>query len=193
VPSSGGDYSTEMTPDDIRPYVDAAHEAGVYVVLDLQPGRSDFLTQAKLFEEFLKLPHVGLALDPEWRLTPTQVHLEQVGRVSAAEINSVVTWLADLTRDNRLPQKLLILHQFRTDMIPDRTQVDTSRDEIAVLVHVDGFGPTGSKFATWNSIRADPPPNVWWGWKNFIDEDSPLMTPEQTMAVDPVPQFVSYQ
>ena len=62
-----------------------------------------------------------------------------------------------------------------------------------MLIHVDGFGPTGSKFATWRNIRGDPPPNVWWGWKNFIDEDSPLMTPEQTMAVDPVPEFVSYQ
>ena len=192
-PSSGGDYSTEMTPDELRPYIDAARDAGIYVVLDLQPGRSDFLTQAKLYEEFLKEPFVGLALDPEWRLTPTQVHLEQVGRVGVAEVNSVVTWLADLTAANNLPQKLLILHQFRTIMITDRGQVDTSRDEVAVLIHVDGFGPTGSKFATWNAIRADPPPNVWWGWKNFIDEDSPLMTPEQTMAVDPVPQFVSYQ
>lgn len=192
-PSSGGDYSTEMTAEDIRPYVDAARDAGVYVVLDLQPGRTDFLTQAKLFEEFLKQPHVGLALDPEWRLKPGQVHLEQVGTVTAAEINTVVTWLADLTRANSLPQKLLVLHQFKTIMISERTQVDTSRDELAVLIHVDGFGPVPSKFATWNSIRSDPPPNVWWGWKNFIDEDSPLMTPEQTMAVDPVPQFVSYQ
>ena len=193
VPSSGGDYSTEMKPEVIRPYVDAAREAGVYVVLDLQPGRVDFLTQAKQFEEFLRQPHVGLALDPEWRLEPHQVHLEQVGSVSAAEINTVVTWLADLTRDNHLPQKILVLHQFKSEMISDRTQVDTSRDELAVLIHVDGFGPTGSKFATWGAMRSDPPPNVWWGWKNFIDEDSPLMTPEATMQVEPVPHFVSYQ
>jgi len=153
----------------------------------------DFLTQAKVFEEFLREPHVGLALDPEWRLRPGEVHLEQVGSVSAEEVNSVVTWLADLTRDNNLPQKVLVLHQFRTDMVSDRTQVDTSRDELAVLVHVDGFGPPGSKLATWNAIRADPPPNVWWGWKNFIDEDSPTFTPDETMQLEPVPHFVSYQ
>ena len=40
----------------------------MYVVLDLQPGRTDFLTQAKRYEPLLALPHVGLALDPEWRL-----------------------------------------------------------------------------------------------------------------------------
>jgi len=193
TPSSGGDYSTEMKPEDIAPYVEAARAAGIYVVLDLQPGRADFLTQAKLFEEFLLQPHVGLALDPEWRLEPHQVHLEQVGNVTAAEVNSVVTWLADLTRDNQLPQKILVLHQFKSEMISDRAQIDTSRDELAVLIHVDGFGPTGSKFATWRTMRVEPPPNVWWGWKNFIDEDSPLMTPEQTMNVDPVPQFISYQ
>ena len=43
----------------------------MYVVLDLQPGRSNFLDQAKLYEPLLRLPHVGLALDPEWRLRRT--------------------------------------------------------------------------------------------------------------------------
>mgnify|MGYP006981339232 FL=1 len=30
-------------------------------------------------------------------------------------------------------------------------------------------------------------------WKNFYDEDTPTFTPEETMAVDPKPWFVSYQ
>ena len=42
--------------------------AGLYVVLDLQPGHTDFLTQAIRYEALLAQPHVGLALDPEWRL-----------------------------------------------------------------------------------------------------------------------------
>jgi hypothetical protein len=193
VPDDDGNYSTESALSDIRPYIDAAAQAGVYVVLDLQPGRTDFLTQAQLYEEFLKQPHVGLALDPEWRLGPNQVHLRQIGTVTAAEINNVATWLADLTRSNNLPQKLLLLHQFKSTMISDRPTVDTSRDELAVLIHVDGFGPPGAKFATWNVLRDDPPPNVWWGWKNFIDEDSPTFTPAQTLAINPVPHFVSYQ
>ena len=58
-------------------------------MLDLQPGRTDFLTQAKLYAELLKQPHVGLALDPEWRLKPDQVHLVQIGSVSAEEINQM--------------------------------------------------------------------------------------------------------
>ncbi|WP_214365661.1 hypothetical protein [Pseudonocardia sp. H11422] len=189
-----GDYSAEATVAELEPWVDAARDAGVYVVLDLQPGRSDFLAQARRYEELLAQPHVGLALDPEWRLAPGQRHREQIGSVTAAEVNTVIGWLADLTRDRRLPQKLLMLHQFRLTMISDRKLVDTSRDELAVLVHADGFGTPDRKFETWNSLRAEPPPGVWWGWKNFYDEDEPTFTPAQTVAITPAPPvFVSYQ
>ncbi|MCY3910544.1 MAG: hypothetical protein OXF99_03470 [bacterium] len=63
-------------------------------MLDLQPGRSDFLTQARIYEEFLRLPHVGLELDPELRLKSQQVHLAHIGTVDAVEINLVSEWLA---------------------------------------------------------------------------------------------------
>jgi hypothetical protein len=188
-----GDYSDESAVEDLRPWVDAAGDAGVYVMLDLQPGRTDFLTQARRYEDLLAEPHVGLALDPEWRLGPDQVHLEQIGSVGVAEVNRVATWLADLTRDHDLPQKLLLVHQFRTTMITDRARLETGRDELSVLIHADGFGTPGQKFATWNALKANPPPNITWGWKNFIDEDQPTFTPAQTVAIEPSPRFVSYQ
>ena len=84
-----GDYSAESSVAKLRPLVDAAGRAGTYVVLDLQPGRSTFLSQAKRYRELLLEPHVGLALDPEWRLKPGQRHLKQVGSVTASEINDV--------------------------------------------------------------------------------------------------------
>ena len=99
-----GDYSSVTDHEMIRPWIEVAAANGVYVVLDLQPGRSDFLSQAKHYEEFLRLPHVGLALDPEWRLKPHQVHLRQVGTVDAAEINTVVDWLAAIVREEALPR-----------------------------------------------------------------------------------------
>jgi hypothetical protein len=188
-----GNYSAEAPVGLIRPWVDAARDAGVYVVLDLQPGRTDFLTQARRYEELLVEPHVGLALDPEWRLESDERHLAQIGSVTAAEVNTVIAWLADLTGRHRLPQKLLLLHQFRRRMIADRAQVDTDRDELAVLIHVDGFGTPRDKFETWGDLRTDPPAGVWWGWKNFIDEDSPTFTPAETMAIEPRPLYVSYQ
>jgi hypothetical protein len=188
-----GDYSSESEVADLRPWVDAAGRAGMYVMLDLQPGRTDFLTQAKRYEELLAEPHVGLALDPEWRLAPDQRHLAQIGSVGVDEVNAVAGWLAGLTRERRLPQKLLLLHQFQLRMIGERGRLDTGHDELAVLVHADGFGTPGQKLDTWRALRSDPLAGAWWGWKNFIDEDRPTFTPEQTVAVDPTPWFVSYQ
>jgi hypothetical protein len=188
-----GDYSSESPIEHLRPWVDAARKAGVYVVLDLQPGNTDFLTQAKRYTELLKQPHVGLALDPEWRLKPGQRHMVQIGSVSAAEINKTADWLAALTRTHRLPQKVLMLHQFRLDMISSRASVRTNHDELRVVIHADGFGTAGQKFDTWRAMHINPPRNVWWGWKNFYDEDLPTFTPRQTVAVRPAPVFVSYQ
>lgn len=189
-----GDYSAEASIEQLQPWVDAAGAAGVYVVLDLQPGRTDFLTQAMRYEPLLRLPHVGLALDPEWRLLPDQVHLQQIGSVSIEEVNAVVSWLADLTRTNALPQKMLVLHQFRLDMIPNRELLDTTRAELAILIHVDGQGSQGAKQGTWATLHQNPPANVYWGWKNFLDEDTPVLTPQQTIEQAlPTPELVTYQ
>ncbi|MGY1820884.1 hypothetical protein [Geodermatophilus sp. SYSU D00079] len=194
VAGPDGNYSTELPVEELRPWVEAAGEAGLYVVLDLQPGRTDFVTQAEQYRSLLELPHVGLALDPEWRLGPGQVHLTQIGTVSVDEVNRVVTWLADLTRAGDLPQKLLVLHQFQVRMIPERERLDTSRDELAVMVHADGQGGQGDKQATWGTLRQTNPDAVSWGWKNFYDEDAPMLTPEETIAqVSPRPQLISYQ
>lgn len=188
-----GDYSSVTDPDVIRPWVETAAANDVYVVLDLQPGRSSFVQQVQKYEEFLKLPHVGLALDPEWRLKPNQVHLRQIGRVHADEVNQVIDWLAELVRRESLPQKLLILHQFRHSMITERERVETP-PELAVLIHMDGQGGLGAKYNTWESLTSRPDAEkFYWGWKNFYDEDSPVATPDQVLALEPDVLFVSFQ
>lgn len=188
-----GNYSNELPVETFVPWVEAARDAGVYVVLDLQPGRTDFVTQARRYEPLLLYPNVGLALDPEWRLAPDQVHLRQIGSVHASEVNAVSAYLADLTRAHALPQKLFVLHQFSHRMIADRHLVDTSRPELATMIHVDGQGSQGAKAGTWASLQQGAPPGIAWGWKNFVDEDVPMLTPPETYAVQPVPQLVTYQ
>ena len=187
-----GDYSLESSLDHIRPWVDAAGAAGFYVVLDLQPGHTDFLTQAMRYEELLALPHVGLALDPEWRLAPGEQHMADIGQVSADEVSRVAAWLAELTRRHHLPQKLLVLHQFRLDMLPDRANIRVE-PEIALVVQMDGLGAQETKLETWQAITAGGPTGVNFGWKNFYDEDSPLRSPADVVALVPSPVYVSYQ
>lgn len=189
-----GNYSSRSSIEHIQPFVDAAEEHGLYAVLDLQPGHMDFLTQAKLYEELLLRPHVGLALDPEWRLRPGQRHMTIIGQVEIDEVNATGAWLADLVAEHRLPPKVLVLHQFQTRMIIDRHRLDTSRDEVQYLMHADGHGNHGQKLATWNALLPGLDENVRLGWKNFIDEDTPMMTPAQTVQlVHPTPDFISYQ
>jgi hypothetical protein len=193
-PGPDGNYSDEADPEVLRPWVEAAGEAGMYVLLDLQPGRTDFRTQAERYRSLLELPHVGLALDPEWRLGPDEVHLRQIGSVGIDEVNGVVTWLADLTREKALPQKLLVLHQFRLAMVDGRDRLDTSRQELAVMVHADGQGAQPDKQATWRALHQNAPASLAWGWKNFYDEDLPMLTAAETLAeVSPQPQLISYQ
>jgi hypothetical protein len=195
VPGPDGNYSSETAPEALRPWVEAAQRAGLYVVLDLQPGRSDFLTQAKGYESLLAQPDVGLALDPEWRLGPAQLPLQQIGSVGVDEVNGVAAWLADLTRQHRLPQKLFVVHQFRAGMVTGRERLDTSHPELAVTIHADGQGAPGDKQETWARVHENLPPGpLHWGWKNFYDEDHPLLTPQQTVEqVDPDPDLVTYQ
>ena len=61
-PGPDGDYSSVTARDVIRPWVEIAAANDLYVVLDLQPGRTDFLTQAKIHEEFLRLHHLRVEL-----------------------------------------------------------------------------------------------------------------------------------
>jgi len=192
-PGDDGNFTNEWPPEVFVPLIDAITDAGGYAVIDLQPGMADLLDQAKIFEELLKRPGVGLALDPEWKLKPGQLPGAQIGSVDAEEINRVVTWLADLTEETGGPQKLLILHQFSTAMITNRDKIDTSREELSIVLHADGHGTPDLKMGTWDTLRSGLPPEIGMAWKNFYDEDTPTFTPEQTMAVKPRPWFVSYQ
>lgn len=192
-PGDDGNYSNEGPVEWFIPLIEAAGEAGQYVILDFQPGRTDFLTQVQQYEELLAYPHVGIALDPEWRLGPDEEPLTRIGHVEIDEVNEVITYLSDYVRENNLPQKMIILHQFQLQMIRDRDQLDLSRSEVALLIHADGQGSQGAKAGTWHALHQDAPEGIAWGWKNFIDEDLPMLTPEETYAVEPMSEFVSYQ
>lgn len=192
-PTENNDYSREIPIKVLAKWVEAAQRAGVYVVLDVQPGRSDFLSQVRALQPLLRQPHVGLALDPEWRLKPNQVPLAQIGTVSIAEVNAVANWLATFTRTERLPQKLFLLHQFRTDMLPGRINLNSNHPELAFAIQMDGQGSQPQKQDTWRAILRQPPLNTKFGWKNFYLKDTTLLTPAQTMQISPKPWYISYQ
>jgi hypothetical protein len=192
-PGPDGSYSYETPVSELLPWVRQATADGLYVVLDLQPGRASLLAQAEHYQSLLELPDVGLALDAEWKLQPGQKPLRQIGHVDIGEVNSVVDWLAGLTARHDLPQKLLVLHQFQLAMLTGEQDLNTSHDDLAIVIHMDGQGTPGVKQGTWNAVTAAAPHGVFFGWKNFLVKDHPMLTPGQTMTETPTPVMISYQ
>ncbi|WP_209722511.1 hypothetical protein [Marmoricola sp. OAE513] len=189
-PTDEGDYSTEIDRDDVRRYIDAAHRHGVLLLLDLQPGKADFLKIAKRWQWALEDPWVGLALDPEWRMSQGGVPGQRVGSVGSDEVNRVSAWLANLTSSKALPEKIFLLHQFRADMVRGIERVQP-RAGLAMVQHVDGYGTPREKLATYRALVR--PRQFHLGFKLFYDEDVPRMTPARVLQINPKVSFVSFQ
>lgn len=189
-PTRSGQYNSDIDAAQVQAYIDAAHRHGALVVLNLQPGRSRFLEVAQRWEWALKDPVVGLALDPEWRMSQGGVPGQRIGSVSAEEINQVSRWLADLTVAQDLPEKLFVLHQFRRDMIRNVAAVE-QRERLAMVQHHDGFGPPRAKVAAFRAIAR--PDQFTLGFKLFLDEDVPGMQPVQVLKLRPRVSLVTFQ
>ena len=188
-PAAAGDHSHDILHSYVQSYIDAAHRNGALLLLDLQPGRSDFLETAKRWEWALQDPWVGLALDPEWRVAPSEVPGQTIGSVTAREINRTAGWLSRLTHAGGLPEKLFVLHQFQRGMIPDVGKV-RAREGLAMVQHVDGFGSPAIKLATYDNVAR--PKKFTMGFKLFYDEDVPRMRPREVRRLSDV-RFVSFQ
>lgn len=189
-PGDDGDYSAPTDLDVVRRWHDAARAAGMLLILDIQPGRAPFLPEVQRYEELLREPDVGLALDSEWRMGPDEVPGEVIGSVDAAEINEVSAWLTGLMSEGDLPEKVFLLHLFTDSMIRDRAQVK-ERPGLATVFHVDGFGGQEVKVQKYEALKGTFP--FASGFKLFYDEDIDMFTPEELLAVDPDIDLVTYQ
>ena len=60
-----------------------------------------------------------------------------------------------------------------------------------LTIHMDGFGTRQQKLSTYSIVHADPPLNN--GFKLFFDEDVAMFSPAEVLALDPVPDLITYQ
>jgi hypothetical protein len=189
-PGMDGLYRTRQPASVIRRYLAAARRAKALLVLDIQPGHADFLTETRHLDRWLREPDVGLALDPEWH-TPGAVPGTQIGSVQAEDVNAVARHVAAIVRKYRLPEKLFVVHQFTPNMIAGKERLEQPPG-IAMTMNVDGFGDRPNKIAKYHQFTHDGT-GFHRGYKLFYEEDTNLMSPGSVLDLQPRPDFVVYE
>jgi hypothetical protein len=190
-PGADGTYNLHTPAKVIDRYLRAARKAKALLLLDVQPGLVDFPTEVRRLRRWLKEPDVGLALDPEWRVQPGQVPGQVIGSVTAKEVNATTAELARLVKAERLPEKLLVVHQFTDGMVTGAAHVRT-RPGLAMVFNVDGFGARANKVSKYRALVADKQ-RFHHGFKLFYEEDVGLMKPAGVMALTPRPDLIVYE
>ena len=192
-PGPDGTYSSPIDTGTLERYLEAAHRHRLLLILDFQPGRGDFLPQVRRYARFLLDPAVGVALDPEWKLSASQAPDQVIGASSADAINAVSSYLAALVATNRLPQKVFVVHEFRLTELPDRQYI-RSRPGLATVLQMDGLGPVPTKLRAYRDVMRGAAGFIP-GFKVFLrrTDDPVLLTPRQVLSLHPQPRYISYQ
>ena len=182
-------YRTRQSDEVIGLYLAQAREAGARLMLDIQPGRSTFPAELAALGDWIAEPEVDVAIDPEWNVGRRGIPGRTPGKVTAAQVNGVSKRLAAIVRDEDLPPKLLVVHQFRRGSIRGRTNVKQRRG-VQVVLNFDGIGSPGPKVAGYEALAV---PRLFDGFSLFYRRDAPLMKPTAVLGLDPEPDFLLYQ
>jgi len=178
-------------------YIEYALENDILIFIDHQIGKYTPADGIKRMLPWLKYPNVHLALDPEWRTTKP---MQEIGRVTADEINQVQRLMEDYMIENQIPgERLLVIHQFNHIMISNRDKVLSNFQKVRLVHCADGFGPPSMKRSAYafNALAANIPIK---SFKLFYNSgipgagyDNPLMTPKEVVELKPRPYIIMYQ
>lgn len=195
-PGPDGLYRSRTDSATIQRHLDVARRHRAYLLLNIQPGRAEFLDEVRAYESWLTQPDVGVALDPEWAVGRGQVPGKVFGRVEAATLNDIGSYVSGLVTAHNLPEKVVLYHQLSPSIVRNESAL-RAFPGVAWVKSIDGIGARADKVATWTRIVASTPaPLVHLGFKLFFEEDAaagPLMTPAQVMALTPTPEYVMYE
>lgn len=192
-PEAGRDglYLRYIDDRTVQTYLQIARRNGFALVLDLQIGHSDALTEIRKIERYLAEPDVFVAIDPEFALAGRSRPGAAIGAIDANAINDAQAYLAGLADKLRLPKKLLIVHQFQDEMISGAERIER-RDDVDVIIDMDGYGPAEIKQVKYGRYGAAPYAQHG-GIKIFLEHDPDPMTEQQLLDIEPRPVFFLYQ
>ena len=196
-PGADGKYRFRISDRQIATYLKAARKHKALLLLNIQPGRSEFIIEAKAYEKWLQEPDVGVALDPEWAMDKGQRPGAAYGHTTGAELDRTARYLARLVKRHNLPEKVMVYHQVSVSVVRRESGLK-AHPGVAVIKSVDGLGPPGPKINTYRVVNRTTPKHVHPGFKLFFTEDrrgktGRLMTPREVLALKPRPEYVMYE
>lgn len=192
-----GKYRTRMPDAEIDKALALAKEVNGLVFLDLQVGLSDVQSEVSVYENYLQLPNVHLALDPEFAMqTSGYPPGKVIGTLDAKDINYAIEYLATLVREHDLPPKVLVIHRFTHNMVTNYQDI-MPLPEVQMVMDMDGWGSPARKKNTYYHV-VEPEPVQFTGfklfYKNDLKEDPPrLLTPTEVLQLEPAPIYIQYQ
>jgi hypothetical protein len=190
-PGADGTYILDTSRETLTTYIDYAAANRMLVILDLQVGRGTVASEIEKVRDLLALPNVHLAIDPEFAVAEGQIPGEYIGSVTAESITYAQQALAEISATNGIPPKLLIVHQFREDMIQNKEQL-APYPGVQLVIDADGYGAPELKTAVYNFLVRDEPVEFG-GVKLFYRQDVPLMSAQEILALTPMPDVIIYQ
>ena len=195
-PGRDGEYRVRLTDAQIAKYHKAARKHRAVMLLNLQPGRSEFITETKAFQKWLKEPDVGVALDPEWAMDRGQRPGGVYGHTTGAELDEVARYLSGLVKQYNLPEKVMVYHEVARSVVRKESDLK-DHDGVVAIKSVDGLGHPGPKKNTYRVVNKTTPKFVHVGFKLFFTEDrrhgGRLMTPNEVLGLKPPPEYVMFE
>jgi len=175
----------------IDEYARFCEENGMILILDVQIGHSTVRDEIESVREWLELPFVHLALDPEFAMPDGVIPGSDIGTIDAKAVAYAQDALGQMVDQFGLPPKLLIVHRFTESMLTNEQDLEPVPG-VQLVIDFDGFGDPAIKESLYGvftgSQRAEYP-----GIKLFYKQDQPLMTAAQVVAMEPSPLLVIYQ
>jgi hypothetical protein len=186
-----------INADVLTAWIQYGLEHDILIFIDHQIGRYDPVNSLKRMLPWLRYPNVHLALDPEWRTTRP---MKEIGSITADELNRAQQAMEDYMVENKISgERLLVVHQFKWQMIKNREQVKSDFSRVRLVHCADGFGAPHVKRDSYafNALARNIPIK---GFKLFYNSglpgagyDHPLLSPAEVYALTPRPYLIMDQ
>ena len=196
-PGKGGKYRLRMPFTQIDKALELAKRVDGLVFLDIQVGWSTLKEEIPLLEQYLQLPNVHLAIDPEFSMKTERKPGTIIGTFDAADINYTTEYLAQLVTKFNLPPKVLVIHRFTKGMITNYKDI-ALKPQVQIVMDMDGWGFPAKKVSSYKLAIVNEPIQFS-GFKLFYKNDiktppwKTIMKPEDVLKLYPQPIYIQYQ